>query len=310
MHPTRATAAAALALLLGSAAARAQATAPGSDGRITIVVLPFASRIAAPTARRDPPVHRPGLPPLGRPMRTACPAFASRCASLAPDGARDGGDLPGNAAGAGESVMPVLPARTTDDETGVGAVAAELLIEQLLASGRFRVLDPAQLEALQLDGARIDAGRGGRRRAPARRPAPGEVYLLRGSVTRLGTDERSIGGGGGGGGLLGVLGVRVRQTQVGLAARLVDAATGEVVASVSAVGRSKKGTGALLGGLGAGGGGAIVADARDSASALGQAMERAVRELGRELGVAAERRSGGGAGGGSGESGARGEDGS
>lgn len=303
---------ASLALLVGAAPSHGQAAAPASDGRITIVVLPFTSRLPAPVPHRAGRPHRPTLPPHVRPVRSTCPGFASRCTALAPDGATAtaGDDAPGGAARAGEPVVPVLPAAATDDETGAGAVAAELLVEQLLASGRFRVLDAAQLAALQLEEARADAARGAARRAP-RRPGPGEVYLLRGAVTRLGTDERSVGGGGGRGGLLGVLGIRTRETQVGLAARLVDAATGEVVASLSAVGRSRKGRGVLLGGLGAGGGGAIVAEARNTTSALGQAMGRAVRELGRELDVAAGARSGRGGGGADpGASGARGEDGS
>lgn len=270
----------ALAVAAAPAASTAQvASAP--DGRITVVVLPFTMQASTPLRRH---AHAPPRP-APWPVRHVAPSRVGEA----------------DAGSGAEPVMPVMPTGGAASETGAGAIAAELLVEHLLASGRFRVLDARQLEALQLERARADSGRRGARSRGARRPAAGEIFLLQGSVTRLGSDESTVGAGAGGGGLLGAIGIRRRETQVGLAARLVDAATGEVIASESAVGKSRKGKGLLLGGLGAGGGGGVMAGGGGETTALGQAMGRAVRELGREITEAVERRSGAsGAGGGAG----------
>lgn len=309
----------ALAVAAAPAASTAQVAA-APDGRITVVVLPFTMQASSPARRHAHAPPRTAPWPV-RHLGGDC--FAARCGSrFAPARPGDGGnDGPGNAAPGGdvaaarvgeadtasgaEPAMPVMPAGGSSSETGAGAIAAELLVEHLLASGRFRVLDARQLEALQLERARADSGRRGARSRGARRPAAGEIFLLQGSVTRLGSDESTVGAGAGGGGLLGAIGIRRRESQVGLAARLVDAATGEVIASESAVGKSRKGKGLLLGGLGAGGGGGVMAGGGGETTALGQAMGRAVRELGREITEAVERRAGASGAGGSAGAGAK-----
>lgn len=310
-----------LALAVAALPLAGHAQAAGArDGRITVVVLPFTIRTSQPPRHHAHAPHVIMPRPGGRFDGGYC--FTAGCRSrFAPGLVEDGGvaagaGLDADAVAAGrvgeadaspgeEPPMPVMPAGSTSGETGIGAIAAELLVEQLLASGRFRVLDARQLEALQLERARADSARGGARSPGARRPAAGEIYLLQGSVTRLGGDESTVGAGAGGGGLLGVVGIRRRETQVGLAARLVDAATGEVIASESAVGRSRKGKGLLVGGMGIGGAGGVMAGGRNETTALGQAMGRAVRELGRDLGEALERRRGSGGGQGAADTGAK-----
>ena len=220
--------------------------------------------------------------PVWRPRRLSAPAGSVAAAGSA--ASREGSGPP----------VPVLSAGPAP-EGGIGVTIAELLIERMLASGRFRVLDATQLEALWREQERVDQPRARSRRSRPEPPKPGTMYLLQGTITRLGIDESSIGTGGGGGGILAAVGLRRRETQVGLTARLVDAATGEVVASVTALGKSRKGRSALLGGLGAGAGGAVMVGGRQTTAATGQAIERAVRGLGAELLRATKGMSGAGA---------------
>jgi curli biogenesis system outer membrane secretion channel CsgG len=79
---------------------------------------------------------------------------------------------------------------------------------------------------------------------------------------------------------LGGLGVTRPKTQVALTARIVDVTTGEIVASMTGAGVSRKGGSILLGGGGGGvGGGIVLTSSEFRASALGEATERAVGQL-------------------------------
>jgi curli biogenesis system outer membrane secretion channel CsgG len=77
-----------------------------------------------------------------------------------------------------------------------------------------------------------------------------------------------------------LLSFKQHKTEVTLTARVINAATGEIVASMSGEGLSKKGGGLRIAGIGAHGfGGVDVNSSNFRASAIGEATERAVSNL-------------------------------
>lgn len=156
----------------------------------------------------------------------------------------------------------------------LGAGAADLIVEKLVESERFRVMERKQLEAVKREQGleHDDADAIARAR-----------YIITGSVTRLGLNDKSVGGIAGGlaaraVGLrgLGVLGVNSSSTTIHLTARVVDTRTGEVIGSFTGEGVSKKRWDVTAFGLGGGGfGGARVRDANFKETAVGEAAARA-----------------------------------
>lgn len=125
-----------------------------------------------------------------------------------------------------------------------GQVASDgppaLLTEILMEDGRFVVVERAALSGLQSE---QQLGQGGSTRsetAPASGRMIGASYLIRGAVTAF---NPSAGGGGlrlggmPGGSALGLgAGIQSRKSTVKISLRLIDAATGQVVATSSAEG--------------------------------------------------------------------------
>ena len=160
-------------------------------------------------------------------------------------------------------------------QLGVGA--ADLIVEKLLAAGGFRVLERKQLAAIQQErGLESDSARTSAVKVVRAR------YVVSGSVTRLGFEEKHLGG------LLGRasspflygLGAKKELTQVFLTARVIDTETGEIVASFTGEGASDKGWGVTffgLGGWGFGNGSAGSSNVRETA--IGEATERAAQNI-------------------------------
>ena len=148
------------------------------------------------------------------------------------------------------------------DPSQLGTGVADMLVEKLLAGGQFRLLE---------------------RRAGS---APeGAQYIITGSVTRFGFEERNVGGALATMATMGLLSYKQHRTEVALTARIINAATGEIVASVSGNGTSNKGGGLRVAGIGAnGGGGADVNSSNFRSTAIGQATERAVADLAEKIG--------------------------
>lgn len=161
-------------------------------------------------------------------------------------------------------------------QLGVGA--ADLIVEKLLAVGGFRVLERKQLAAIQQEqGLESDSGKISSLVKVVR-----ARYIVSGSVTRLGFEERHLGG------LLGRasspflygLGAKKELTQVFLTARVIDTETGEIVASFTGEGASNRGWGVTffgMGGWGLGGGSAGSSNVRETA--IGEATERAAQNI-------------------------------
>ena len=137
----------------------------------------------------------------------------------------------------------------------LGTGAADLIVEKLVESERFRVFERKQLDAVRREQQIEDDNGDGVARAR---------YIITGSVSRLGLNDKDLGGlggafGRGALGTVGALGVKFSSTTVHLTARVVDTRTGEIIGSFTGEGVSKKRWGISAGGIGAGGfGGARV----------------------------------------------------
>jgi curli biogenesis system outer membrane secretion channel CsgG len=108
----------------------------------------------------------------------------------------------------------------------------------------------------------------------------GVRYIIAGSVTKFGGEEKNYGGGGLVKGKLGGLGFKKAKTEVSLTARMIDTTTGEILLSAKGEGISNKGGGLKVGALGGGGGaGFSMSSSEYKASAIGEAQEAATVDL-------------------------------
>jgi curli biogenesis system outer membrane secretion channel CsgG len=111
----------------------------------------------------------------------------------------------------------------------------------------------------------------------------GVKYIVAGSITRFGTEEKNYSAGAAKYALgpVGMFGFKKAKTQVGLTARVIDATTGEILLSAKAEGLSKKGGGLNAGGLGKMAGGASISMGTEDykMSAIGEAQDKACQEL-------------------------------
>lgn len=111
----------------------------------------------------------------------------------------------------------------------------------------------------------------------------GVKYIVAGSITRFGTEEKNYSAGAAKYALgpVGMFGFKKAKTQVGLTARVIDASTGEILLSTTFEGLSKKGGGLNAGGLGKMAGGASFSMGSEDykMSAIGEAQEKACQGL-------------------------------
>lgn len=145
--------------------------------------------------------------------------------------------------------------RYEPSQLGVGI--ADMLIEKLLQTGQFRVLERKPLE-----------------------PGSGAQFIVTGSVTKFGFEESNFGGLAANVATMGLLSFKQHKTEVTLTARVINALTGEIVASMSGEGLSRKGGGLRVAGIGSHGfGGVDLNSSNFRATAIGEATERAVSNL-------------------------------
>jgi curli biogenesis system outer membrane secretion channel CsgG len=143
----------------------------------------------------------------------------------------------------------------------LGTGIADMLIEKLLETGQFRLVERKPLE-----------------------PGSGAQFIVTGSVTRFGFEEHNFGGIAASMATMGLINYKQHKTEVTLTARVVNAATGEIVASMNGEGLSKKGGGLRIGGLGSNGfGGADMSSSNFRGTAIGEATERAVSDLAEKI---------------------------
>jgi curli biogenesis system outer membrane secretion channel CsgG len=147
------------------------------------------------------------------------------------------------------------------DPSQLGTGIADMLVEKLLETGQFRLVERKPVDSTS--------------RAQ---------FIVTGSVTRFGFEERNVGGLVATVATIGMLSYKQHKTEVALTARIINAATGEIVASMSSKGLSGKGGGLRVFGMGSNGaGGADINSSNFRSTAIGQATERAVANLAEKI---------------------------
>ena len=155
----------------------------------------------------------------------------------------------------------------------VGTGAADLLVEKLVASERFRVFERKLLD---------DVSREQRLSAADDDSIARARYIVTGSVSHLGSNDKNFGAllAGFGSAVLfrgmGMLNTNHSSTTVRLTARVVDTRSGEIIGSFTGEGHSNKRWGVNVFGAGRGGlGGANAGDSNFRETAIGEATSRA-----------------------------------
>jgi curli biogenesis system outer membrane secretion channel CsgG len=167
-------------------------------------------------------------------------------------------------------------------EANIGKGMADQVVEALVESGAFKVVERKNADTIL---AEQDFAASNRADPSAAKKAKigkmhGVRYIIAGSITKFGGEEKSYGGGGLMKGKLGGLGLKKAKTEVNLSARLIDTTTGDVVITATGEGVSKKGGGLSAGALGGGGGAGFSMSSSDyKASAIGEAQAMACKEL-------------------------------
>ena len=164
----------------------------------------------------------------------------------------------------------------------IGKGMADQVVEELVNSGAFRVSERKNLDTVLAEQDFAASNRADP--SAAKQSKIGKVkgvrYIIAGSITKFGGEEKNYGGAGIGGGKLGGLGLKKAKTEVNLTARLIDTSTGEVVVSATGNGVSKKGGGVSVGAIGGHAGAGFSMSSSDyKASAIGEAQAMACKEL-------------------------------
>ncbi len=175
----------------------------------------------------------------------------------------------------------------------IGQGISDLIVDALVNDGSYRVIERKRLDAILAEQNFSNSERAdpGAKTLAAIGQVLGVKYIIVGSITKFGTEasNKKIGGGLFGGGKfgLGAVGTKEGKANVAVTARIIDTATGEIMASAKGEGTSKR-SGLLLGaggGGGGGGGGGVLdfssSDFRDTI--LGEATEAAVQQTAEKL---------------------------
>ena len=171
----------------------------------------------------------------------------------------------------------------------IGKGVADLIVDELVNDGSFRVIERKRLDAILAEQNFSNSDRADPSAATVAKigKALGVKYFVVGSITKFGTENKNVGvggGGWGGGGFgLGKIGTSKGKANVGITARIVDSSTGEILASAKGEGISSR-SGLMLGGGGGKWGGAGMGDISMGSSdfretILGEATDKAVKDL-------------------------------
>jgi curli biogenesis system outer membrane secretion channel CsgG len=160
----------------------------------------------------------------------------------------------------------------------IGKGVADQIVDELVNSGAYRVIERKKIDTVlaEQDFAHSDRADPSAAKLAKIGKVLGVKYIIAGSITKFGGEEKSYGGGGLVKGKIGGLGLKKAKTEVGLTVRVIDATTSEILISTKAVGESKKGGGLTVGGGGFGGGAGFSMGSSDyKESAIGEAQEKA-----------------------------------
>lgn len=183
----------------------------------------------------------------------------------------------------------------------IGKGIADLIVDELVNDGSYRIIERKALDKILAEQNFSNSDRADPSAATVAQvgKALGVKYMVVGSITKFGTEDKKVGVGGGGWGRggfgLGKVGTSKGKATVAITVRMVDTTTGEILASAKGEGTSKR-SGLILGGdgggWGGGGGGDIEMGSSDfRETILGEATELAVKDVAAKL-VAAKGRLG------------------
>jgi curli biogenesis system outer membrane secretion channel CsgG len=181
----------------------------------------------------------------------------------------------------------------TDQDVGKGI--CDMLVDRLVNDGTYSVIERKALDKILAEQNFSNSDRADPTSAARIGKLLGVNAIIVGSITQFGRDDKSTTVGGGGAGVVGRhfgfggAGVNKREAKavVQITARLVDVNTGEILASATAIGTSKRSGTSLAGvGGGSGGGGGGVFDTHASnfgATLIGEATNNSVTDLATKL---------------------------
>ena len=157
----------------------------------------------------------------------------------------------------------------------IGKGMADQVMGELLEEGSFRVVERKKLDTIlaEQDFAHSDRADPGAAKLSKLGKVLGVKYIITGSITKFGGEDKKQGGS-----IHGIgVGVGKAKTEVTVTARMVDTSTGEVLLSAKGEGVSKKGGGFSFHKSGLGGYGQDTSDFKSSA--IGEAQEAACKML-------------------------------
>jgi len=174
----------------------------------------------------------------------------------------------------------------TDQDIGKGI--ADLIVEKLVASGKYSVIERKALDKILTEQNLSNSDRVDANSAARIGRVLGVDAIIMGSITQFGRDDKSTGVGGGAlsrvTGTFGLGGVKHTEAKavVGISARMVNTDTAEIVATAKGLGEStRKGTSLLGAGGGSvvGGAGGGMTSQNFANTILGEAVNASVTQL-------------------------------
>jgi len=169
----------------------------------------------------------------------------------------------------------------------IGKGISDLVVNQLVNDGTYRVFERAALDKILNEQNFSNSNRADPSTAAKIGKLAGVDTIIIGDITTFGRDDKNYGGGAVGYGLgkfgMGGLGVHKAKAVVEITARMVDVNTGEILASVTGHGESKRSGTDMLGGGGSGwngGGGHLdMGSANFGQTIIGEATKDSVGQL-------------------------------
>jgi curli biogenesis system outer membrane secretion channel CsgG len=177
----------------------------------------------------------------------------------------------------------------TDQDVGKGI--SDLLEQKLVQDGKYTVVDRNTMDKILKEQNFSNSDRVDASSAAKIGHILGVNCIIVGTITQFGRDDKHIGGGGGGGGVftraIGGIHKNDSKAVVNVTAKMVDVNTAEILAVVTGTGESSRGGigfGGGGGGSGGGGGGGFDMGSSNFANTiLGEAVNKAVADMGQQL---------------------------
>lgn len=173
-------------------------------------------------------------------------------------------------------------------EQDIGKGIADLVVEKLVQSGQYSVIERKQLDKIIAEQNFSNSDRADSNTAAKIARILGVDAIITGSITQFGRDDKSLGVAGGAANLAaGHFGLgKVKQNEgkavVAISARMINTDTAEIIAAVKGLGESSR-KGTSLFGAGGGntraGGGVDMTSSNFSQTIIGEAVDKATTDL-------------------------------